>query len=236
MRTTRGLPPPLRWLAAGVSLAAGAYAASVAVAWSRYGHASPAAGPDEPDELLDRFLPSPEIASRHHVRVAAPAETTLAAARDMDLLDAPLVRKLFRARALILGAVPEDRARPRGLLAQAQSLGWGVLAEVPGREVVVGAVTRPWEPDVTFRALPPEDFAAFDEPEYVKIAWTLRADPAGPAASVFRTETRARATDPLARARFRRYWACFSPGIVLIRWLSLRPLKKEAERRAGGGA
>jgi hypothetical protein len=55
----------------------------------------------------------------------------------------------------------------------------------------------------------------------------------GPATSVFRTETRAVATDAFARAKFRRYWSFVSPGIWLIRRMSLGPLKRE-ERRAGG--
>jgi hypothetical protein len=49
-------------------------------------------------------------------------------------------------------ARPSRRARPRGRLAGAQSLGWGVLAEDPDREVVVGAATKPWAADVVFRA------------------------------------------------------------------------------------
>ena len=65
----------------------------------------------------------------------------------------------------------------------------------------------------------------------VKIAWTLRADPIGESSSMFRTETRAVATDSTARARFRQYWSLVSPGVSTIRWLSLRPLKHEAERR-----
>jgi hypothetical protein len=81
-----------------------------------------------------------------------------------------------------------------------------------------------------FRPLPPREFVVFDEPHYVKIVWTLRADAIGASASIFRTETRAIATDPTARAKFRRYWAFLSPGIILIRWASLRPLKAEAER------
>ena len=72
---------------------------------------------------------------------------------------------------------------------------------------------------MVFRPLPPEQFARFNEPGYVKIAWTLRADPAGETRSVFRTETRVVATDPGARTKFRRYWSFASPGIVLIRWL-----------------
>jgi len=107
---------------------------------------------------------------------------------------------------------------------------------VPDREIVVGAVTKPWEADVTFRGLPPEEFAAFHEPGFVKIAWTLRADPVGEASSVFRTETRAIATDATARAKFRQYWSLVSPGVSTIRWLSLRPLKHEAERRVRSAA
>jgi hypothetical protein len=70
----------------------------------------------------------------------------------------------------------------------------------------------------------------------VKIAWTLRADPISQHESIFRTETRALATSASARAKFRRYWAFLSPGIVLIRWMSLGPLKQEAQRRAHQGA
>jgi hypothetical protein len=114
-----------------------------------------------------------------------------------------------------------------------QSLGWGVLAMVPGREVVVGAVTKPWEANVTFRALPPDQFAAFSEPGYVKIVWTLRAEPITATESL-RTETRAIATDPRARVKFR-HWSFLSRGIIVIRWTVLGPLKSEAERCARQG-
>jgi hypothetical protein len=188
------------------------------------------AGPD--DALLDRFMPRYDVVERHRIRVAAPADLTLRAACEQDLFHIPLIRAIFKAREIALGARPDDRPRPRGLLVETLALGWGVLAEVPGREIVVGAVTKPWEPNVTFRAVPPEDFAAFAEPGYVKIAWTLRTDPLDGGASLFRTETRAMATDAAARARFLRYWTFASPGIALIRRLSLRPLKRESERRA----
>lgn len=231
MRTKSWIRSMTSMLAAGVGIAAGAYGAYAAVTWYRYGRIPPANDP-ECDELLDRFMPVYEVVERHHIRVAAPAAVTLAAAREQDLLQLPLVRPIFKAREVILRATPDDRPQPRGLLAATQALGWGILADVPDREIVVGAVTKPWEPNVTFRALPPDDFAAFSEPGFVKIAWTLRADPVDAEASIFRTETRAVATDASAGARFRRYWAFASPGIALIRRLSLRPLKRDALRRA----
>jgi hypothetical protein len=78
----------------------------------------------------------------------------------------------------------------------------------------------------------PDQFDAFDEPGYVKIAWTLRADPTGFNKSLFCTETRAATTDHAARVKFRLYWSLFSPGIVLIRRLLLKQLRDEAKRRA----
>ncbi len=205
------------------------YGAWVGLAWMRYGREAQSAHVAS-DALLDDFMPTFDVCERHHVRVQAPADTVFGAACELDLLHHPLVRAIVRAREVLLGAEPDRRPRPRGLLAETRALGWGVLAERPGREIVMGAVTRPWEPRVTFRALPPDAFAAFDEPGYVKIVWTLRADEEGPSTSVFRTETRALATDAEARARFRRYWALLSPGIVLIRLLSLGPVRARAER------
>jgi hypothetical protein len=222
----------VRWLAAAAGVAAGAYAAYVGVAWCRYGRAALASTERYADPLLDRFIPVYEVREHHRIHVAAPAAITLAAARDMELFQSPVVLALVRCRELVLGAAPDTRPRPRGLLAEAQALGWGVLDERPGREIVVGAVTQPWKANVVFRALPPDAFAAFDEPGYVKIAWTLRADPVGVDESVFSTETRVVSTDPDARARFRRYWSLFSPGIILIRWVMLGPLRADAERRA----
>jgi hypothetical protein len=218
-------------LAAGAAAALGGYAAYAAVAWCRYGRVAPSRD-DQRDELLDRFMPAFDIVERHEVLVAASASVTMEAAREQDLLQLPPVRALFRARELVLGAAPDERPQPRGLLAATLALGWGVLAEIPDREILMGAVTKPWQPDVTFRSLPPDEFAAFAEPGFVKIVWTLRADPIEDGRSLFRTETRAVATDDAARARFRRYWAFASPGVILIRWLSLGPLRREAERRA----
>ena len=150
---------------------------------------------------------------------------------DMDLEDSRVIRAIFKGRKLLLGADADRHAHARGLVAMTKELGWGVLAEEPGREIVMGAV-RPWNANVVFRSLPPDDFAAFNEPGCVKIVWTLRADAVGDRTSVARTETRVVATDTEARRKFRWYWARFSPGIVLIREISLRLVKKEAERRA----
>ena len=225
----------LRWgLGGAVALlgVAGATYAGLAVAtWVRYGRA-PAPATDEADPLLEAFMPVYDVAERHHIEVAAPADVTFGALMDMDLEDSALVRAIFKARQLLMGAEPDSKTTGRTLVEVTRELGWVILADVPRHEIVVGAVTRPWESNVVFRGIPPEEFAAFNEPGYVKIVWTLRADRLDALRSVARTETRVVATDARARRKFRWYWARFSAGIVLIRELSLSLVKKEAERRA----
>ena len=224
-----GVRRAARWAALGIGVAAATYGAVVAAAYYRYGNPPPPR-PDEADPVLDAFMPSYEVAERHHVRVLAPPDVTLRAATQVNIQDSAVVSAIFRARELALGADPSVEAEPQGLLAQTLALGWRVLHEEPGRVIVVGAVTRPWEANVVFRGLSPNEFKAFREPNYVKIAWTLRVEASTPAETICRTETRVATTDPAARARFRWYWARFSPGIVLIRQFLLRQLKADAER------
>lgn len=173
------------WIVGGAGAVALFGLGCVARTWSRYGRV---AGDATRHALLDRFIPASEVADRHEIRVAAPAASTYAAACEMDLQRSRLVRAIFRGRELPLGGHRATDHAPGALLAQVLQLGWGVLAEEPGREVVVGAVTRPWEANVRFQRLPADEFAAFDAPGYVKIVWTLSAEPLGPAESVFRTE------------------------------------------------
>jgi hypothetical protein len=223
-----------RVLAGVAGAAAGAFALGwggyAAVTWLGYGRWR-GNGKEPASILIDGFIPEYETGDLHEIRVAAPAEFALEALKEMDLQSIPLVHAIFRAREVILGAEPDGRELPRGILASTLAIGWGVLAQAPGREIVVGAVTKPWEADVVFHALPPETFREFDEPGWVKIVWTLEAEPTGDAESIARTRVRVLTTGAEARARFRRYWAIFSPGIHLIRRLSLPVVKAAAERR-----
>lgn len=232
MSTAQSVQLAARCLVSVVALAVLAYAVYVGVTWLRYGHPAPPASADDADPLLDRFMPTYEVAERHRVGVAAPAETTLAAASEVNLQQSAIIRGIFNTRQLILRAKSQESNGPRGLVAQMKIGGWGVLAEVPGREMVFGTITQPWAANVVFRVLPPEEFADFHEPGYAKIVWTIRADPVRPSGSVARTETRVATTDVVARWKFRRYWSVFSPGIVLIRRVALGLVKTEAESQA----
>jgi len=180
-------------------------------------------------KLLDAFIPKADVRERHESIICAPSSVVFDVAEHFDLQSIPLVRLIFWLRAKSLGV--RYRRMGKELVKATSEMGWGRLSYIPGRELVMGAVTQPWLGEVKFRSVPPDDFAAFDEPDLVKIAWTLEAEPLCVELTRFVTETRVQATDDRARAKFRSYWGKFGIGIVVIRWLLVRAVKREAERR-----
>jgi hypothetical protein len=186
----------------------------------------------EGNPQLDQLMPTYEVREHHSVAVSAPAEITLSAAREVSFQDSRIARTIFALRALPgrLRGVPRAPTERRPVFEEVTALGWQELVEAPGRQIIMGAVTQPWTQEVQFRGLPADEFVAFREPGYAKIAWTLEVKPAGSSSSRFSTETRVMTTGPVSRERFRRYWAFLSPGILMIRYEILRLVKAEAER------
>lgn len=180
---------------------------------------------------IDDFMPDHLVREVHETMVDAPADVALTAAEELDLLSIPLVRATFWLRARAMGAPPPRRDDLKGLVAATRALGWGELARTPGRLVVMGAAVQPWLAEPVFSPIEPDSFAAWAEPDHVKIVWTLEADPLGPSRARLRTETRVQATDEAARAKFLRYWRFARFGIVAIRVLCMPAMRRAAERR-----
>src|SRR5262249_38703175 len=181
--------------------------------------------------LIDKYLPTAEFRDYHEARVAAEPERAYAALRELDVMKSAIVRTLFAIRTIPSRLRPHSSAmrstNPSSFLQAALDAGMVILEEIPGQELVAGAVTRPWEPVPRFRGLPGPEFIAFAEPGFTKVAWNLAVTPAGPGYSVVSSETRVAPTDAVSRRRFRRYWFVFSPGIRLIRRIALRRLKRQ---------
>lgn len=180
---------------------------------------------------LDPFIPKPDVRERFHTTIKAPAAIVLDVATHFDLQSLFGVWVIFRLREKLMRVAPSEPRKPRGLVNEMRDLGWGLLAEQPGRFLVYGAATQPWKAQVTFTPIPAGDFAEYGEPNQVKIAWTLEAEALGPATTRFSHETRAVATDAEARKRFRRYWRWARFGIITIRLLLLPAIRRAAERR-----
>ncbi|HEX8363039.1 MAG TPA: hypothetical protein VF613_23145 [Longimicrobium sp.] len=180
--------------------------------------------------LIDRFLPEPEVVSRHETEVNAPGERVWAAARTLDLASSSVVKALFALRSLpgLLSRATRERrlgVDMDGLL----RTGFVLLDEAPGDEVVLGLVGRFWTPAGGIVRVAPEDFTAFQRPGYAVAAWnfTVRGPAEGPVRLA--TETRVRLTDPSSRRRFRAYWTVVGPFSGLIRREMLRTIRRAAE-------
>jgi hypothetical protein len=183
-----------------------------------------------PESAAAPFIPRPYVRDRHEIVIGAPADLVFFDATRIDVRSLTLVRMIFRIRGWLMRDTFEPPAKPLGIVADTMVLGWGLLAHTPCRAIVMGAAARPWTRNVTFRTIPREEFVSFAEPDYVKIVWTLEADPIGPARTRFRTETRVEPTDAAARRKFFWYWLAFGVGIRVIRWSMLRALRRKALR------
>jgi len=183
---------------------------------------------------LDRFFSETDLSERHETMVRAPSALVYETARNLDLGSLWLVQRIFWLRARVLGARGTGQSWSRGFVEEALAAGWGILLEEPGRIFIAGGQCQPWVPDVVFTAVPPERFAAYSEPDRVKIAWTLEARPINGSTTRFITETRAVGTDAEARRKLRLYLRVFKVGILAIRWMMVPAVRRRAEARWRG--
>jgi len=118
-------------------------------------------------------------------------------------------------------------------------LGEEVLGEEVQRELVVGAIGQPWRL-VGGRGMAVaggDDFAAFDQAGYAKMAANFRLVPiAGGRAVRLSTETRVACTDAASARHFARYWWLIGPASGGIRRSWLAAIKRRAERHPDGQA
>jgi hypothetical protein len=180
---------------------------------------------------LDEFVPVYQFAEFHSTPVAASREQTYQAIKNVTAGEILLFRTLTSMRRFgrpgpesILNA-PERLP----LLDVATRTGFLLLAEDPGREIVVGTAViapRGWRPK---NRPTPEGFKRLHEPGFALAAMNFRVEDAGPDSSRVTTETRVYATDPGSRRVFARYWRVIYPGSALIRRMWLRAIRLRAE-------
>jgi hypothetical protein len=186
--------------------------------------------------LIDRYLPEYDVSLDCQTRVNAPPEQTYRAIREADLRD-PVISALFALRELPMRltrrlrgepAPPAPRRITLGSITQ-DGPGWAVLADEPGKGLVIGSVGRFWERDYGGRAVTAEEFVSFREPGYAMLAIAFSLQPDGLGGTLLHYEARTRTTDATAYRKFHRYWALIRPGVALVMRSALHRIKLEAE-------
>jgi hypothetical protein len=192
--------------------------------------------------LIDRFLPTFAFDIVESVVIDADVATTWRALLDTDLMQVhtPLMDAAFWVRGLpvrvttALGRTPPAAPPPASLKlgGEIDLEGWVGLGTAEQREVAFGAVGRFWEPNITWKQMAsPEEFAAFDEPGWGKIAANFSLRPYGAHRTLLSYEARTATPDPDSRRRFARYWRLVRPFVGHIMRAALHEVRAIAERR-----
>ena len=187
-------------------------------------------------ELIRKYLPEFEYREHLATLVFATPSTAYHAMRSLDFSRSWLIRSIFATREFLyrlFGRYGHKTKSPvfGSLVESALKLGWSVLEEVPDHELVVGAVTQPWEAKVIFQGLSDREFIAFSEPGFAKIVWNIAVQEVKPGVTQLSTETLVALTDSFARRKFRYYWFLFSSGIRLVRYVALRMVKRDLKTK-----
>jgi hypothetical protein len=187
--------------------------------------------------LLDTFMPTCDASIAEHAIVRADVATTFAAARGLDFLQlhTPLLDAAMWLRGVPGRLVGDDPPVPKTLvLGEGDPLpGWLVLGERPDRELTFGAVGRFWRPQIEWRDVQRDDFTAFAEPGWGKIAADFLVTPHGEHASLLTYECRTKLTDDDSRRRFSRYWSLVRPFVGYIFRVTVRSIRDHAEGVTG---
>jgi hypothetical protein len=192
--------------------------------------------------LLDEILPHCDASERHSRWIAAPPDVVWEALRTVDLGRPWPVRVLMGLRA-----VPALLRHPRSAwrrlreprapatLRRVTGYDFALLAEAPGRELVLGIVGRFWTPTGGLVPTDAERFRRPLAPGLAQGAWSfaLAAEDGGTRLS---TETRVRCADDAARRSFARYWRVIRPFSGFLRLVMLREIARAAEARAAEAA
>jgi hypothetical protein len=182
-----------------------------------------------PATRLDAFVPVYQFDEVHSIHVDAPPERVFAALKAVTAADILLFRTLTWIRRFGRRGPESILNAPERLpiLEVATRSGFVLLAEIPSREILVGAVVLA-PPGGRFERTA-AGFAALNEPGFAKAGMNFLLEPEG-GGTRLTTATRVVATDAAATRAFAKYWRVIYPGSALIRRMWLRAAKQRAER------
>jgi hypothetical protein len=187
-----------------------------------------------PRERLDSVMPRFQFHERHVLTVAAPPLAVDRAIRAVTADDIRFYRALTWVRRLGRRGPESLMNAPHGvpILALATGTGFHLLADEPGREIVLGVagpVSASARAAVRVRA--PRPFVPSAD-GYASIAMNFRVVADGRGGSVLSTETRVYAPDAATRRELATYWRVIQPGSALIRRAWLDAIRRRAEAAA----
>ncbi len=185
--------------------------------------------------LIDRFAREFDFTEIHRIEIDAAPDVVYDAVWTTDIASQWIVRALVSLRSLpkvLFGAGPASGEAPTALrLEGLLRVGFGLLAEDKGREVVLGVSGRFWRPVDNLLPFRREDFDAAVAPGTARGVWNFTVSEVSPGRTLLETETRVVCGDPASRRKFAAYWLFIRPFSGLIRIVMLRAVARECAAR-----
>lgn len=182
-------------------------------------------------QLIDTFVPTDHFHESHWERIRATPREIFAAIHAVRPNEVHGFVPLLWARSP--GARrPSAALMRRPILELMKGQHFVVLAEQPGREIVVGTIGQYWA-NRTVPLRTAAQFRSFKDPRYAKVAMNVRVRDEGNGWCKVTTETRVLCVDMHSRRKFDAYWRVIYPGSALLRGQWLAAIKRRAERPTG---
>lgn len=180
------------------------------------------------DALLQKYMAVYKMRQIDRIRVKAPPSEAWAVVRALDTRSIFLSRLLFALRDIPQKLLKKE-PKPTGSSIDdftGPGKGFQILAEHPGREIVVGSVGKFWKPTIEWAAIDSRTFTDFSEPGFGKLAWSLRVDPDSQGGSWITWELRVGSTDEETWRSFRKYWFVIGRFSHWLRRSALRAFRR----------
>ena len=181
--------------------------------------------------LIDSFVPTDHFHETHWERIRATPREIFAAIHAVRPNEVHGFVPILWARSPGMRR-PSAALMRRPILELMKGQHFVVLAEQPGKEIVVGTIGQYWA-NRTVPLRTATQFRTFKDPRYAKVAMNVRVRDEGNGWCKVTTETRVLCTDMHARRKFDAYWRVIYPGSALLRGQWLAAIKRRAERPTG---
>lgn len=181
--------------------------------------------------LIDSFVPVPDATEKHSIEIAANAPAVYRTLWTADLGGSWIIKGLLWLRSLPQFLRPGTR-RTRAIRAITLQIlidadaGFGVLAEEPNREILLGVTGPFWRPVGNVLPFSEEDFRGPVRSGVARAVWNFAVEELDGERTLLSTETRIVCGDRSSRRKFRAYWLFVRPFSGLIRRLMLRTVRR----------
>jgi hypothetical protein len=180
--------------------------------------------------LIEEAAPTPDAVEFHEIEVHASPDVVYRTLWSANLGASLVIKSLLALRSLPAAIIGRRRffATSALTLQSVIDAGFGLVAEEPGREVLLGVTGMFWRPTGNVEPFDRVSFSRPIPPGMARALWNFRVVSAGGRKTILSTETRVTCGDMASRRKFRLYWFVVQPFSGLIRIIMLKAIRDAA--------